>query len=237
MQPNVLETEEKLHLRFVAQLLHDLETPVAVAKHFLKRVAEGRYDPSRSAHRELLDSTQLAIHRAERILEDLLDLARQDEECLLANPAVVDFRSVLRECLEVVRPMAEENRVEIHCEIGQQVPSEVLLDAALIGRVIDNYLSNAIRHAAAETTILIRVRCADQRLNLSVINVPKENLNGNIEKIFDPAEQIRQRQSRKYRGSGLGLTFSKKAVEAHRGEVGAYQKDNEIIFWFEIPIG
>ncbi len=232
------ETQERLHLDFLALLLHDLESPLAVAKHFLRRVEDGRHDPQNPKHLELVKSTRLAVDRAERILEDVLDLARTSGSGNLKTcPAFSDLRKLIRDCVAMVSPLAEDKDIDIHDDVDSLLPDLLLFDSALITRVIDNFLVNAIRHAPRKSDIVITVRSYGTHFCLNVINQSEEKTDLDMNRIFDPVYQVQTRQKRQHLGTGLGLSFCRLAVEAQNGRIGAEQdREGKISFWFELPI-
>ena len=226
-----------LHLQFVAMLLHDLETPLAVAKQFLKRVAEGRYDPANPKHRKLAISSQLALHRGERILEDLLDQARAGTTSLTLNRTPTVLKELVSKCVSTVLPIADDKEITLAAKVDSRLAEPIELDAGLIERVIDNLLVNALRHAPRRTRIEIRAQALDGSLRVDVANTADSEFDAALERIFDPAYQVEMRYQRRMRGSGLGLSFCRLAVTTHGGTIGAHREEgNQVVFQFEIPI-
>ncbi len=231
------KTEEQLHLQLVALLLHDLESPLSVAKQFLRRVEAGRHDPNNPKHQQLAASTRLAIERAERILEDVLDQARNENTGLTAKKENTEFEAIINSCLDIVNPIAEDKNILITKHIDPSLPASVFIDPSMTSRVIDNYLVNAIRHTPRKHEIEIRAHSSNGFIRTEVINPLSENTSFDIQNIFDPAQQVQLRLQRKMQGSGLGLTYCRMAIEAQNGQVGANKKeDNKLVFWFELPL-
>jgi len=245
-QPENKQDKDSLHLQFAALLLHDLETPFAVAKLFFKRLEEGRYDPSNPKHAQLAASTRAAAQRGERILEDFLDQARNAELKLEAQPAPTDIRAIVADCLQVVSLLAEDKNISIQQTIDPAIPPDAVIDPRLTARIVDNFLVNALRHAPQNSTVEIHAFLLKRKqdgssphgsMRLAVINKHPHKIDFAIEDIFDPVKQVQLRQQRRVQGSGLGLTFCKMAVDAQNGVIGAEKRNlNETIFWFELPI-
>jgi signal transduction histidine kinase len=229
---------DPLHVRFVSLLVHDLETPLAVAKQFLRRVEQGRHDPDNPAHQRLLASTQLAVSRAERILEDVLDQARNPEGGLTIHPAATDIKLLLKECIQLVTPLAKEDDQTVSLQEETALPGRLVIDAPLMGRVVDNLLVNALRHAPRNSEVIIKCAYRSGVLVLEVLNESLDAGPGRIEDIFDPVQQVELRTRRQQRGGGLGLTFSRMVAEAHNGRISAHQDDSgRAVFRVEIPAG
>ncbi len=231
------EIQDKLQLQFVSLLLHDLETPIAVSKHFLNRVVEGRYDPNNPAHQSLAQSTLSAIHRAERILEDVLDQARNEGSQLSVNKSEVNFKELIEACISVVLPLLQDKEITLEKQIDSALSSPFFLDELLTTRVIDNYLVNAIRHTPRKSAIHLIAQRDEEGLFFELRNPGMVDENMDIGDIFRPEKQVELRQQRKMLGNGLGLSFCRIAIEAQGGTVGARNRaSNEVGFWFQIPL-
>jgi signal transduction histidine kinase len=229
---------DSLHLDFVAHLLHDLETPLAVAKHFIHRVERGQFDPSSARHRQMLDSTRQAIDRAERILQDVLDHARQDVQILQPKRVEADLRKVVQDCITIVQPMADDQNIVIQSFFPATFPGSIYFDPWMTSRIVDNLLVNALRHAPRDSAIGLGVEIREACVRVEVSNELEENW-----KDFDPSEifsadrQVELRKAGQTRTQGLGLSYCKMAAEIQNGRIGADRSgDNRVVFWFELPI-
>jgi len=224
-------------VRFVSLLLHDLESPLAVAKQFLTRVEQGRHDPDNPLHRKLVRSTQLAIARAERTLEDILDQARYSDSKLRIQREPTDVRELIAECVAVVLPLAEDRDLRITTKMDPALPGRMGLDPRLTARVVDNLLVNAVRYAPRDTSIDISLTGEDGNLRVVVANTAMEGFNADLEHFFDPSHQVELRRNHQPTGVGLGLSYCRMAVRALGGNIGARRgREGEIVFWFELPM-
>lgn len=230
--------DDSLHLDFVAHLLHDLETPLAVAKHFIHRVERGQFDPASARHRQMLDSTRQAIDRAERILQDVLDHARQGVQILQPKRVEADLRKVVQDCISVVQPMADDQGIAIHSFFSAAFPGLIYFDPWMTSRIVDNLLVNALRHAPRDSTVRLSGESRETCVRLEVHNELEDNWRD-----FDPANlfhtnrQVELRKAGQTRTQGLGLSFCRMAVEIQNGRIGAERSGgNRVVFWFELPI-
>lgn len=227
---------DDLQYDFAALLIHDLETPIAVAKQFLKRVEQGRHNPENPSHQRLLVSTQVAMKRAERILEDMLDQARYSATGLRIRRTLTNLRRVALDCIDLVAHIADDRGIVLETDFQPMLSDALMLDTRLIERVIDNFLVNAIRHAPRDTKVLLRTRHSAESVRVEVANAVENGFETDLEDIFNPVRQVQLRKERKLQGSGLGLTFSRMVVDAHGGRVGAgFERGEEVVFWFEVP--
>ncbi len=234
---NVSAVQDPIHLQLVALLLHDLETPLTLARQLLRRMEEGRHDPAKPKHREFQRATYLAVQRAERILEDLLDYARHGGGQIPFRPVPTHLRELVEECITVVRPLADDQGHTLEVQLEPPEPGSCHVDDRLLSRVMDNLLVNAVLNAPRQSRIELRATLKSSRFRVEVLNPAEENADFDFAGIFDPAVQIDLRSRRHLRGIGLGLTFSRMAVEAQGGTIGAGRTENgDVFFRFEIPV-
>jgi two-component system sensor histidine kinase KdpD len=109
-------------------------------------------------------------------------------------------------------------------------------DGAIVRRVVENLVSNAIKHTPADAPVCIAVRAAGDRVRIEVTDggpgVPSEAR----ERIFEKFGTVEMRREQKYHSAGLGLSFCKLAVQAHGGTIGVESAEPQgSVFWFELP--
>jgi len=121
-------------------------------------------------------------------------------------------------------------------EVDARGPVEIVCDAGLVRRVLENLVNNAIKHTPSGGRIRISVAGAAGRVRVAVADegpgVPPEAR----EKIFEKFGTVETRKEQTYHSAGLGLTFCKLAVEAHGGAIGVDAGDaGGSVFWFDLP--
>lgn len=229
------DEKPNLPIEFTALLLHDLEGPFAVAKQFLKRVEDGRHDPNNPKHRKLVASTQLAIQRGERILEDLLDQVRAGASGITLHLTLTNLLDLITNSVDMVYPLMEDKGLLVSLPDKSAFSTPVSLDAGMMTRVIDNLLVNAIRHASNHSTIKIQGEINESTVWIDVINTSESDVFIEWDKIFDLTYQVQMRSQRRMRGTGLGLTFCENVVKAHGGTIAAHTQLGKVIFHLELP--
>ncbi|MDB4913973.1 MAG: hypothetical protein JWM95_1617, partial [Gemmatimonadetes bacterium] len=169
--------------------------------------------------------------RMNRLIHDLLNVARMDTGRLEIEAKVVAPAQLDANAMELMQPLAAEKSVSLVDVVAADLP-EVEADAERLGQVFSNLIGNAIKFTPAGGRITLGADASDGRVWFSVTDtgpgIPPEQL----EKIFGPFWQARRADSR---GIGLGLTIAKGIVEAHGGTIGV---DSEIgvgtKFWFAL---
>lgn len=215
----------------VHMIVHDLRSPLTALTGNITLVREELQGRVSEEIIQDLDAGEAAARMMIGMANDLLDVSRLEIERLPLNPTRADLLSVVESAVENIRRMQAERTVLIEAE----GPVHGWFDTALIRRVVENLVSNGLKHTPSEHPLRVHVSCAPE---LRVVvrdrgqGVPEEYR----EKIFEKFGMTHARRDRAYHSAGLGLAFCKLAVEAHGGEIGVDCTDGDgSAFWFSIP--
>jgi two-component system NarL family sensor kinase len=218
----------------IATLAHDLKTPV------LGCLASGRMilqelDPAAEGlQRRGLEAILASQNRCLCLIEDLLQVFRAELDGLRLQLAPFDLRGLASETLEALRPLALEREIslELVAPASPPLPALWLGDAALLRRLIENLLLNAIDHSLRRQTVELQIQGGAQEIRLLVLDrgsgFPPSALPHLFERFYraDPDR----------RGSGLGLYLCRQIVEAHRGTLRAANRpDGGASFLVHLP--
>ncbi len=220
-------------------IIHDLNNPLAVILGNLELIKAENQNLSEN-ERDRIEKCLIYILGLKQLIQSLLDVHRMEEGKLQPVKAVINIPELINGVFDQFTPKAEVEEISLtFCKPGG-IPN-VRADQGLIGRVIANILSNAIRYTPAGGEI---VAATDYLPKSKSIRVSiKDNGNGlepeYHERIFDKFEQVKLKDSAVTVGSvGLGLAFCKMAVEAHGGEIWVESEGNGkgCTFCFTMPI-
>jgi heavy metal sensor kinase len=209
-----LEAAFAQQTRFTADASHELRTPVSVILS-QTQTALSRERTSLE-YREALEACQRAARRMKALTESLLELARLDagQEPMKRQP--FDLLRVARECVDLVRPLAAERGVQIHCDLAAR---ECVGDAERIGQVITNLLTNAIHFNRAQGEVRLSARTEGNMLLLTVGDTGQGIPPDDIPHIFERFYRADKSRSRIQGRNGLGLAICKAIVDAHGGSI------------------
>jgi signal transduction histidine kinase len=200
--------------RFTSDASHELRTPVSVILSQTQTSLSRERGPAE--YRETLEACRRAAQRMRSLIESLLELARLDAGQDRMKQERFDLSRVARDCVELVRPLATERGVEIHCELPAV---ECHGDSERMGQVVTNLLSNAIHfnHEKGEVRVVARSEGGTAFLTVADtgIGIPEEELSH----IFDRFYRVDKSRSRIQGKTGLGLAICKAIVEAHSGAI------------------
>lgn len=171
------------------------------------------------------DPLERNLKRLKRLVDNLMDSLRVREAKYPLSLGPSDFPSIIKECWEEQRPIAQSRNIEISFEIGE-VPV-LNLDREAMGRVVGNLLSNAVKFSPKNSKITVRLFKEDDGVVFQVqdqgVGVPVDEL----ESIFQPFFRTKNANKKGYPGTGLGLYVSRKIVEAHGGTLTLESKVGE----------
>jgi len=212
---------ERLRQEFVANVSHELKTPLSIIKACVETLLDGAIDDPqhRRSFLEQLDSQSNRLHA---LILDLLSLARIEsgEELFEFQPILV--REIVQSCLERHRPRAEskEQTFEIAPPAGDEVLA-VWADQEALEQILDNLLDNAVKYTPQGGRVFARWRREDEQVCLEVsdsgIGIPESDL----PRIFERFYRVDKARSRELGGTGLGLSIVKHLTQAMHGSVRA----------------
>ncbi|RNF40858.1 two-component system histidine kinase PnpS [Planococcus salinus] len=212
---SALKRLEQVRKDFVANVSHELKTPVTSIKGFTETLLDGAYKdtPSLLAFLEII---QKESNRLEMLIKDLLDLSRVEKADFQVEAKPTDMKKVIERAEELVRPRLEEKSIRLETELASVI---VQGDANRLIQVMTNLLVNAITYSASETTIRVDL---SQQQSEAVVHVKDQGIGieaSEIDRLFERFYRVDRARSRNSGGTGLGLSIVKHLLEAHQGRV------------------
>jgi signal transduction histidine kinase len=215
---NKAEIDQLLEL--ISIFVHDLESPLVVMQTILKLLDNNRLDLSNKHHIDLIQSSKIATDRARSIIGDLLQVSRSGQLGLPVNPEEVPICSTLKNSVAMILPAARENSIAVKLTCPES-EFDVVADPALLARVIDNLLYNAIRHSPPDSTVSVALFMEDNMVRVRIIDQGDGFTGIDPNKLFDKYSQLKLRQEGKHKGVGLGLFFCSQSIIAMNGKIWA----------------
>nr|WP_249195980.1 heavy metal sensor histidine kinase [Burkholderia cenocepacia] len=217
--------------QFSSDLAHDMRTPLANV------ISSSQITLSRARttdeYEALIESNIEECERLQRMIENMLFLARTDNARQHLKTAELDAGSELRRLASYFQALADEAgvRIDVHGE------APVVADATLFRRAVSNLTSNALEHAQAASTIELAVSVQGSYAVVEVTNrgipIPPEQ----VERIFERFYRIDSSRHGAARNAGLGLAIVKSIIELHRGKVEVASRDGRTTFALYFPRG
>ena len=231
-----ISVSEKQALQFVSMFVHDLESPLVSLKTILRLLDQGAFDPRKPAHKRLLNSGRLALSRAEALIYDLLTAAQSGESDLIVNQSDYRLNEIIRDCCLMAEPTAAEYNVQLLMDLPEKDVT-IKTDKALLERVLDNLIYNAVRHTPPRGKVAVTVQTSSDQVDISVTDTGSGIKDIKPDELFTIFKQTDYRVRGLHRGVGIGLYFCRLAVEKMGGCIKAENlADGGAIFRFCLPL-
>ncbi len=205
----------QLKANFVSNISHELRTPLTHIKGYLELLSSESLGPLTEEQRHALRVSQRAAERLERLIEDLImfSLASRGELSIKQEP--IDLLRLVRLTARPYMARAEERGLTLSILHDENLP-RVMADSQKIAWVIGQLLDNAIKFTPAGGRVVINLKQENPKLVMvsvsdTGIGIPRQRL----EEIFEPFHQLDSSITRRYGGTGLGLSLVREIIEAH----------------------
>jgi len=211
-----LERQETLRRNLVADVAHELRTPLSILQGNLRAILDDVYPLDKAEVARLYDQTR----HLSRLVRDLHDLARAEARELSLDVERLNVVDLVRATGELFAPLAEEEEVTLKIDLPARAPS-VRADAARLGQALQNLLANALRHTPAGGAITLRVVDDGEEVRLAVEDTGAGIAPEHLPHLFERFYRTDRARSRDAGGTGLGLAIVRATAEAHGGRVEA----------------
>jgi signal transduction histidine kinase len=227
-----LERAEQLQRNMVADVAHELRTPLSNIRGYLEAIRDGVIEPDADTISSLDEEAALLS----RLVDDLQELSLAEAGELKLVCQVDDIGELIKQTVAGLQGRATARGLSVSIELADRLPA-VNIDSRRIGQVLHNLLENALAHTGEGGVITVAARQQDSWVEVNVTDtgegVPPEDLSN----IFERFYRVDKSRARATGGSGLGLTIAKRLVEAHGGTIRAQSELGKgSCFSFTVPI-
>jgi signal transduction histidine kinase len=211
-----LHNAEILRRNLVADVAHELRTPITALQANLYAILDDAYPMTKTEIAGLYEQTRTLS----RLVTDLHDIAQAEAKQLPMNCQRANLGNIVEEIAAPFSVVAESKNISFEVQIGEMLPY-ISLDRQRITQVINNLLSNALRHTPEGGKITIRVDQSDGELQIRIKDTGEGISPEHLPHVFDRFYRADSGRSRDLGGTGLGLAIVKAIVSAHGGKVTA----------------
>jgi len=261
----VAEKANRSKSEFLANMSHELRTPLNHILGFTELVADKQCGDLNQEQEEYLKDVLQSGRHLLSLINDILDLSKVEAGKLDLKATDLNLQALLRNSLNMIQEKALKHRIKIVPDI-EGIPEFIKADDRQLKQILYNLLSNAVKFTPDGGSVIIAARHltpesghwvtregkvislpvtleqegtpANGLVDISVTDSGIGINRGDLERIFDPFEQVESSTSRRYQGTGLGLALTKKMVELHGGKIWAESEGagKGSKFTFVIPV-
>jgi signal transduction histidine kinase len=228
---------DRERIELTAAISHDLRTPLASLRAMAEALDDGLI--SGDEGKRYYTMMRREIERLNRMIDDLMELARLDAGGLQLNRERLSVTEIAADVVDALQPQARLREVSVSLEASEEKPIPV--DASRIERAIGNLLRNAISHTPAGGSVRVSVSQDNGWTDVSVSDSGEGIEAGELQRVWERfyrAEKSRVRRSENDDGAGLGLAIVRGIVEAHGGTVAARSEPGAgSTFTIRLPAG
>jgi len=214
----LLRRLENMRRDFVANVSHEIKTPLTAIKGFVETLQQGKVDTAEENER-FLKIIQKHVDRLSSIVEDLLALSRieQEDERKTINFQPVKITDIFQAAIQLCRSRADEKKIRIDLDFEKD--SAAVIDPTLIEQAVVNLLDNAIKYSEPQSSVLLKSHQQNSELVISVQDHGIGIAQKHLPRLFERFYRVDKARSRNMAGTGLGLAIVKHIAQAHGGHV------------------
>jgi signal transduction histidine kinase len=215
---------------FVSNVSHELKTPIALIQGYAEGLKEGISDDPESRDYYcgvIIDESA----KMNTIVHRLLNLGEIESGIISLDRVDFNLTELLSNVVQSASMLCGGRKVDIRLD----APEELMVNAdqMMIEEIMQNFISNACHHVSEPGEILITASKGEHAY-VEVFNTGSHIPEEDLDRIWDKFFKVDRSHSRKYGGSGIGLSIVKAIAEAHGGSCGAVNKNDGVAFWFSL---
>lgn len=225
------EQIDEMRKEFLANVSHELKTPIALIQGYAEGLAVGvNEDPeSRSFYCEVIMDEAAKMNQ---MVQKLLTLNQLEFGNDVVAMERFDLTALLKNYIQSAGILTRQNGIEVRME--ECAPIYVWADEYKTEEVFRNYFSNAVNHCGGERKIVVSLTVSDKTVRIGVFNTGEPIPEESIPHLWEKFYKVDKARTREYGGSGVGLSIVKAIMESMNREYGVQNYSNGVLFWFEL---
>ena len=229
-----LRTSDALRRQMMADVSHELKTPLTAMRGYIEtlRMPEVALDAARRDR--YFETIDRETRRLERIVKDLLDLARYEHGGVVLQPRLFDIERLFDNVAKRHERAANTKSVAIRIHVDP-LADQVMADPDRIEQAIENLVANALRHTPSGGTITLGATRTDSAATLSVADTGSGIAPEHLPHVFERFYKVDASRAAESTGSGLGLSITKAIVERHGGTITVTSRPGQTTFTVVLP--
>lgn len=216
-QNKKIKDNEKLQNQFIANISHDLRTPLNSIIGFSEALGSKIFGELNQKQQEYIDDIRVSGIRLLGMINEILDITKLESHTIKLNPAKIELEILISEVCNILKPLLDKKELKLITNIEPQL--EFTGDYIKLQQVLFNIVGNAIKFSPQNSVIEISAQQTNADVKISIkdygIGIDKKH----HKKIFNKFYQVEDTLSKTETSTGLGLTIAKKFIELHGGKI------------------
>jgi two-component system sensor histidine kinase/response regulator len=219
------EEKERMEKSFITFVSHEMRSPLVVIRQYiesLKAIAGDRFDKDVT---DIIERCRIRIQSLEEMIEHWLDLSRIEDGTFVQRKDLLSLSRIIARSEADMAPVCQGKEILLETHVPDNLPNIIGDEEGLL-RVFTNIIGNATKYTPEGGKITISAQSEESYITVSISDTGSGIPHDKLPFIFEPFFRVKGKDER-HRGSGLGLTFCKKIMESHGGEIWATSKEGE----------
>lgn len=232
-----LKEVETYRREFLADISHELKTPIFSAQGFIHTLLDGAMDDA-EIREKFLRKAAKSLDGLNELVAELIELSHMENGVIQMHPKHYDLTAQIEEIFEMLDKKAEKRDAKLKWDKKSEKNVWVYADYKRIGQVMVNLLENALKYGNENGEVSVLIRYEKEHIIIHVSDdgpgIPGEHL----KRIFDRFYRVEQSRNREKGGSGLGLAIVKQIIEAHDSKIAVSSRVGKgTVFQFKLLKG
>lgn len=228
-----LKEVDKLRRDLIANISHDIRTPISIIHGYIETLIMKHDTLDAHKQQEYLQTVIKSTERLKRLMTDLFELSKLESRQVKPKMEPFFMLDLLQDVTSKYALLAQERNIHLETEWPEKMPV-VMADIALIDRVLQNLIDNALNYTPEKGKVKIKMAEVEKNVNISIENTGQGIASYDLPKIFDRYYKVENNSSR---GTGLGLAIVKNILEIHNTNINVKsEQQGRTIFSFNLPL-
>lgn len=229
-----LEKSEQQRKEFIANVSHELKTPMTTIAGFMDGMLDGTIPPEQ--HRHYMQIVSDEVRRLSRMVRGMLDISRlQDQTIPEEKKTVFDLCEAAGQVLVSFEQKITQKQLDVQVDMPDEA-TYTLADADSITQVIYNLMDNAVKFCQQGGTLGLKIQPEDKKIFVSVSNTGLTIPENELSRIFDRFHKTDKSRGIDRDGVGLGLYIVKTIICSHGEDISVTSRDGLTVFTFSLPV-
>ena len=229
-----LRTSDALRRQMMADVSHELKTPLTAMRGYIETLRMPGVALDAERRDRYFETIDRETRRLERIVKDLLDLARYEHGGVVLQPRVFDVERLLENVAGRHERAAQTKAVQIRLHVDP-LADQIVADPDRIEQAIENLVGNALRHTPSGGSVTLSATQADGIVTLSVSDSGGGIAPEHLPHVFERFYKVDASRAAESTGSGLGLSITKAIIERHGGTIRVTSQPGRTTFTILLP--